>query len=177
MKITTLLLMAILISGFVAAQKQIQIKNQRFEMNAIRNGQPVHVETKNFSLSINYDTGEFFARINITESRLYTDEEMEYRIPGDEILEITGIIPINEIIDNQALKQQYVFELNVKHISTNVTVVFNFDATHIKSSNRGFTVFRVTGKVNLLDFGLRDLKGYEPEVELLMDFQAYMIGG
>ncbi len=177
MKIATLLLMVVLISGFVAAQKQIQIKNQRFEMNAIRNGQPVHLETKNYSLSINYDTGEFFARINITESRLYTDEEMEYRIPGDEILEITGIIPINEIIDNQALKQQYVFELNVTHISTNVNVVFTFDATHIKNSNRGFTVFRVSGTVNLLDFGVKDLKGYEPEVEFLMDFQTYILGG
>ena len=52
MKITTLLLLAVLISGFVAAQKQIQIIGKRFEMNAIRNGQPVKLETKNFSFNV-----------------------------------------------------------------------------------------------------------------------------
>jgi len=31
--------------------------------------------------------------------------------------------------------------------------------------------------VNLLDFGVKDLKGYEPEVEFLMDFQTYILGG
>jgi len=146
-------------------------------MNAIRNGAPVKVETKNFGLKLNYETGEFYARINMTESRLYADEDVEYRIPGDEILEITGIIPINEIIDNRAQKQQYVYELNVKHLSANVTVVFTFDVGHISNTNRGFTMFRINGRINLMDFEVEDLKGYDPEVELLMDFQGYMLGG
>ena len=177
MKITTLLLMAILISGFLSAQKYIQIMNQRFEMSGIRNGQLVKVETKDYGLSINYDTGEFYARINITESRLYSDEEVEYRIPGDEILEIKGIIPIIEILDNKSMKRQYIFELNVKHLSTNVVVAFTFNTTQISNSSRGFTAFRVSGKINLLEFGVQDLKGYDPGVDLILDFQGNMIGG
>ncbi len=160
----------------LVAQKQIQIKDQRFEMNAVREGQPVKVETKKYGLKLNYETGEFYARINLTEARLYSDEEVEFRIPGDEILEIEGVIPINEIIDNQAQQRQYIYELNVKHLSANIPVVFTFDAAYIKNTARGFTIFRVNGKINLLDFEVQDLKGYDPEVDLFLGFQAYMIG-
>jgi hypothetical protein len=165
-----------LISGFSLAQKQIQIKDQLFEMNAIREGKPVKVDTKDFGIRLNYETGEFLANINITESRLYADEDVEYRIPGDEIIEIFGTIPINEIIDNQAQKQHYVFELNVKHLSTNLPVVFTFDVAYLSNTASEFTIFRVNGTINLLDFGSEDLKGYDPEVNLFLEFQAYMIG-
>lgn len=177
MKTFTFLLLAISIPGVLFSQKYIQIMNQRFEMSAIRNGQPVKVETRDYGLSINYDTGEFYARINITESRLYSDDEVEYRIPGDEILEIQGIIPIIEILDNKSMNREYIFELNVKHLSTNVVVAFTFNTTQISNSSRGFTAFRVSGKINLLEFGVQDLKGYDPEVDLILDFQANMIGG
>jgi hypothetical protein len=176
MKIFTFLLIVFFIPGFLIAQKQIQLKDQRFEMNAVREGKPVKVETKKFGLILNYETGEFYAKINLTDSRLYADDEFEFRIPGDEILEITGIIPINEIINNQEQTKQYIYELEVKHLSANVPVVFTFDLGYISNSARGFTIFRVNGNINLLDFEVQDLKGYEPEVNLFLGFQAYMIG-
>lgn len=176
MKTSILLLFVLLIPVFSFAQKQIQIKDQVFEMNAIREGKPVKVETKNFGIKLNYETGEFYAKINITESRLYSDDEVEFRIPGDEIIEITGIIPINTIIDNQEQQRQYTYELNVKHLSTNVTVVFTFDVAYISNTASGFTIFRVNGTINLLDFSVEDLKGYDPEVNLFLGFQANMIG-
>lgn len=176
MKTSILLLFTLLISGITFAQKRIQIKDQSFEMHAIREGKPVKVETKNFGMLLNYDTGEIFAKIDISEARLISDDEVEYRIPGDEIIEIQGFIPIKDIIYNQTVQRQYIHELNVKHLSTNVSVVFTFDATYLKNSNSGFTVFRVNGKINLLDFDAEDLKGYDPEVGLMLGFQAYMIG-
>ena len=176
MKISFLLLFAVLISGIVPAQKQIQVRDQRFEMNAIREGKPVKLETKKFGLKINYETGEFFAKINIEESRLYDDDEVEYRIPGDEIIEISGIIPINEIIDNKEQNRQYVFELNVIHLSTNIPVVFTFDVAYIQNSAAGFTMFRINGEIDLRYFGVVDLKGYDPIVGLFLGFQGYMIG-
>jgi len=176
MKILTFLLIVFFIPGFLIAQKQIQIKDQRFEMNAVREGKPVKVEAKNFGLKLNYETGGFFARIDLTDSRLYADDEIEFRIPGDEILEISGTIPINEIIDNQSEKRQYVHELEVKHLSANVPVVFTFDVGYISNSASRVTIFRVNGKINLLDYGVKDLKGYDPEVNLFLSFQANMIG-
>jgi len=170
------LILIVFVSGFLYGQKYIQVKDQVFSMNAIRNGEPVKVETKNFGINLNYETGEFLAKINIEESRLYPDNEVEFRIPGDEIIEITGIIPIDEIIDNQEQIRKYVFELEVKHLHTNVPVVFTFNAGYISNTANGFTIFRVNGKINLLDFGVEDLKGYEPEVELGLNFQAYMVG-
>jgi hypothetical protein len=177
MKTSAIIILSVLFSVFSHAQKHIQVKDQVFSMNAVRNGEPVKVTTKNFGINLNYETGDFLTKINIEESRLYADSEVEFRIPGDEIIEIVGTIPINEIIDNQEQTRQYVFELEVKHLSANIEVVFYFDAGYISNSANGFTIFRVNGKINLLDFGVEDLKGYEPEVELLLTFQAYMVGG
>jgi hypothetical protein len=177
MKISIILFLAILFSGFISAQKYIQVIDQVFSMKAIRNGEPVNVETKNFGINLNYETGDFLAKINIEESRLYSDSEVEFRIPGGEIIEIVGTIPINEIIDNQEQTREYTFELEVKHLAANVEVIFHFNTGYISNTAKGVTIFRVNGKINLLDFGVEDLKGYEPEVELLLSFQAYMVGG
>ena len=176
MKTTILTLLALIIIIPLSAQKQFEFMNQRFEFIAERDGQPVRLETKDFGLRINYETGEFFAKINLTEARLYSDEEVEYRIPGDEYLEISGYIPINQIFDNNSQKQQLTVELNVKHLSANVPAVFDFNLTRLKNASRGFTLFNIVGKVNLLDFGVEDLLGYNPEVNIVLDFQAVLVG-
>lgn len=151
--------------------------NRRFEFVAKRDGQPVRLETKDFGLNINYETGELFAKINLTEARLYSDEEVEYRIPGDEFLEISGFIPVNQIFDNNSQTQKLSVELNVKHLNANVPAVFNFNLTRLKNATRGFTIFNIVGAVNLLDFNVKDLRGYDPEVNIVLDFQAMMVGG
>lgn len=151
--------------------------NQRFEFNAVRDGQPVRQETKDFALNINYDTGEFFAKINLSKSRLYADEELEYRIPGDEYLEITGFIPVAEVFENNSESQTLKVELNVKHLSNIAPVVFTFNLNRIKNSSQQFTIFNISGPAQLSDFGVEDLKGYEPEVNIVLFFQTAFAGG
>ncbi len=177
MKTTFITLLSLVFILPLFAQKQFEFMNQQFEFIAERNGQPVRLETKDFGLSINYETGAFFAKINLTEARLYSDEEVEYRIPGDAYLEISGNIPINQIFDNNSQKQKLTVELNVKHLDSNVPSVFDFNLTRLKNASRGFTMFNIIGAVNLLDFGVKDLKGYQPEVEIVLGFQAVLVGG
>jgi len=176
MKTTILTLLALIFILPLSAQKQFEFMNQRFQFVAERDSQPVKLETKDFGLRINYETGEFFAKINLTEARLYSDEEVEYRIPGDEYLEISGFIPINQIFDNNSQKQKLTVELNVKHLNANVPAVFDFNLTRLKNASRGFTLFNIVGEVNLLDFNVEDLRGYNPEVKIVLDFQAVMVG-
>jgi len=177
MKTTMLLLLAACLTLPAPAQKQLEFLNQRFELIAERNGQPVRLETKDFGLRINYETGAFFAKVNLTEARLFSDDEVEYRIPGDEFLEITGFVPVNQIYDNNNQKQNLKVELNLKHLGSNIPVVFNVDLTRIKNASRGFTIFNMSGNINLRDFGVEDLKGYEPEVRIALEFQTVMVGG
>ena len=54
--------MFLLIWGNAGAQKQIQVVDQRFQMNAIRNGVPLQIEAKDFGVILNYVTGEFFCK-------------------------------------------------------------------------------------------------------------------
>ena len=55
----------------VNGQKRIQIKNQRFELQGVSNNKPVIKETNNFNVSINYETGDFFAGVNLKNIRLF----------------------------------------------------------------------------------------------------------
>jgi len=176
MKIFVLFLFAFIISAPAFSQKQLEFMNQRFEFNAVRDGQPVRQETKDFGLNINYDTGEFFAKINLSESRLYADEELEYRIPGDEYLEIRGFIPVAEVFENNSESQTLKVELNVTHLSNIVPVVFTFNLNRIKNSSKQFTIFNINGPALLGDFGIEDLKGYEPQVNIVLSFQAVFAG-
>lgn len=61
----------------------------------------------------------FFTKVNLTEARLFSDEEVEYRIPGDEFLEITGYVPVNQIYDNNSQNQNLKVELNPVTIQNN----------------------------------------------------------
>lgn len=177
MKKTILFIFVILFTIPLFSQKRLEVLNTKFEFNAVRNNQPVRLETKDFGLNLNYQTGDFFSKINLTEARLYSDSEIEYRIPGDEFLEITGNIPINEILDNNNQKQMLSIELNVMHLNKIVPVVFNFEINKIENTARGFTLFNVSGLIFLADFGVEDLKGYEPEVQIVLNFQVMMMGG
>lgn len=176
MKKAILFIFVILLASLAFSQKQLEVLNTKFELNAVRNNRPVRLETKDFGLKINYQTGEFFSKINLTEARMFSDEEVEYRVPGDEFLEITGNIPISEILGNSNQKQIHSIELNVNHLSTIVPVVFQFEINKIQNTARGFTLFNVLGSISLPDFGAEDLKGYEPEVQIALNFQVMMMG-
>lgn len=176
MKTSVFIALAMLISSSLFSQKQLQFLNQRFEFDAVRNGHPVRMETRDYGLNINYDTGEFFAKINLTESRLFSDEEVEYRIPGDEYLEITGFIPVTEIFENNSQNQTLKAELNVQHLGNNLPVVFTINLNRLKNATGKFTIFNISGSANLNDFGVEDLKGYEPEVSIVLDFQTVFVG-
>lgn len=177
MKRILFILMAVLSSGFLIAQKQLQVKGQKFEINAVRNNLPVHVESNDVGIVINYKTGDFLARIDLSDTRLFTgDEAEEDRFPGDEILKITGMIPINEIIDNQAEQQEYVFDLDINYISNVVPAAFKFNVTKVPNTSRGFNIITMTTKTSFTDFGVEDLKGYEDEIEVVLYFQVYVLG-
>ena len=177
MKIISILFFTAIVSFTGFSQKQIQVKNQQFEINAVRNNLPVHVETRDVGVVLNYKTGDFLARIDLSETRLFSEDDVENeRFPGDEILKITGNLPINQIIDDQSEEKEYVFDLDIDYISNIVPSNFRFNVTKIPNSARNFSIVTMTTKVSLSDFGVENLKGYEPEIELVLYFQTYVIG-
>ena len=56
----------IIISGY--SQNSIQIKDQRFEIHAVQYNESTKVETSEFGININYETGELKATINLVNS-------------------------------------------------------------------------------------------------------------
>ena len=165
----------IIITGY--SQNSLQIKDQRFEIHAVQYEKSSRVETNDYGLNINYETGDLLATINLVNSTLYNEEEVKNRIPGGEIIEISGTIPINEIMDGEASNQTYNYELSVRYTGNLVMTGFQFNVIDIPTSSQNVKIFQVQGTIDLRDFEIENLKGYDPEVVLYMDFQTFMLGG
>lgn len=161
---------------FVFSQKQIQIKNQKFEVFGVRNGQPVHKVTTNLHVSINYETGDIAMGIDMSNVRLISEEELPRKDKEGDICKFTGKLPINDILYNKQTDQNYKVELNIINKGVSLPVIFDFDVKYYSSSQRGFRQFFGSSTYNLNDFS-DELFGYEPEVKVVISFQAYIVGG
>ncbi|MCD4747542.1 MAG: hypothetical protein K8R58_14700 [Bacteroidales bacterium] len=178
MKILFISILLVIFTLNVNGQKRIQIKNQGFELQGVNNSEPIKKETKNFNVSINYVTGDFYAGVNLKNIRLFSDSLIpeDERNANNDLVTITGSIPINEIIYSQQVNQNYKIELIVKNRDKEVTAIFDFIVNYVKNSYANFHIIYASATLNLNDFNIKELFDFEPEIKLNMNFQAYIIG-
>lgn len=164
----------LILSGY--SQKSIQIKDQYIEIRAVQNKEPMKMEFTDFVINIDYETGEFLANVELENPDLF-QEEKEDRIPGGEFIEITGIIPIQEILFDQSSDRSFDHELTISYTENEAMILFKFNMMDIPTSQNNAKIFQVHGTLDLTDFKIDDLKEYDPEILLYFEFHTHMIGG
>lgn len=163
-------------SGY--SQKSIQIKDQYLEIRAVQNGEAIKMEITDFVISIDYETGEFLAKVDFENPNLFQNEiENRDRIPGGEIVEINGNIPIREILDDQSSNLSMTYELTISYTGNEEIILFDFNMMDIPTSPNNAKIFQSQGTMDLNDFEIEDLNGFDSEVLLYLEFHTYMIGG
>lgn len=165
----------IIISGY--SQQSLQVENQKLEIRAVKNEEPTKIDISDFEFYIDYETGELLAKIDLYNTDIFDEEKKEDRIPGGEEIEINGIIPINEILDEESYDRSFTYELRVTFTDKDVTILFDFIVMDIPTSQNNAKIFQVQGTMDLRDFEIENLMGYEPEVMLFLEFNTHMIGG
>ena len=169
------LLIIALVFAFSGATGQVtkmaQVKDQTFQMNGVQYDQPVEKKTKTFGLTVNYETGELNGVINLVDIDMLNKDRESSPDPEMDALKIRGFLPLNDILYNMNEKQHYKVEMDLIIKEFTVTVLFDFNIAYFKNTQMNFHNVIANAPVNLLDFNIEDLNGFEPEVNVIMMFQ------
>jgi len=172
MKNILVVLMIFSFSGaFAQVTKMVQIRDQVFQMDGVQFEQPVEKKTKVFGLTINYETGEINGVVNLVEIDLLNKGRESSADPEQDALKIKGFLPLNDILYNTNEQQHYKVELDLIVKQFTVPVLFDFNIGYAKSTQVKFHNVVANAPVNLLDFKVEDLNGFEPDVNIIMMFQ------
>jgi hypothetical protein len=172
MKNLIIILIAFSFTGaYGQVTKMVQVKDQTFQMNGVQFNEPVEKKTKVFGLTINYETGELNGVVNLVELDLLNKGREASADPEQDALRIKGFLPLNDILYNKNEQQTYKVELELLIKDFAVPVLFDFNIAYFKNTQLKFHDVRAMGPVNLNDFNVEDLNGFEPEVNIIMMFQ------
>ena len=86
-------------------------------------------------------------------------------------MKIRGFLPLNDILYNDNEQQNYKVELDLIIKEFTVTALFDFNMAYIKNTQLKLHDVRAIGSINLNDFQIEDLNGFEPMVNIIMMFQ------
>ena len=169
------LLIIALVFAFSGATGQVtkmaQVKDQTFQMNGVQYDQPVEKKTKTFGLTVNYETGELNGVINLVDIDMLNKDRESSPDPEMDALKIRGFLPLNDILYNMNEKQHYKVEMDLIIKEFTVTVLFDFNIAYFKNTQMNFHNVIANAPVNLLDFNIEDLNGFESQVNVIMMFQ------
>lgn len=170
-KLLVILFIASLTGAYGQVTKMVQVKDQTFQMNGVQFGEPVEKKTKVFGLTVNYETGEINGVVNLVELDLLNKGREASADPEQDALRIKGFLPLNDILYNKNEQQQYKVELDLVIKEFTVTALFDFNIAYIKNTQLKLHDVRAIAPVNLNDFQVEDLNGFEPQVNIIMMFQ------
>ncbi|MCK4569824.1 MAG: hypothetical protein KAT76_05995 [Bacteroidales bacterium] len=172
MRYLLIIILAFSLSG-VSAQitKMVQVKDQTFQMNGVQYGQPVEKKTKTFGLTVNYETGELKGVINLIDIDLLNKNIEASPDPEMNALKIRGFLPMNDILYNMNEQQHYKVEIDLVIKELTVVALFEFNIAYVKNTQLKFHNVIANAPVNLLDFNIEDLNGFESQVNVIMMFQ------
>lgn len=151
------------------------IKDHRFEVYAERNGEQVHKTTEEAHVMVNYVSGDFYCGVQQEDLQLLSDEEFPEDIerPERAYFQIEGVLPMEQILYNEASDQSYRVELNLTIFDKVNPIVFDIHVKNYQQTNVGFRQFLGSADLDSRDLGFTDFYGYKPEIKIVFSFQAY----
>lgn len=172
MKNFLLFLLLFSVTGaFGQATKMVMIRDQVFQMNGVQFQQPVEKKTNVFGLTVDYETGAIKGVVNLVELDLLNKDRESSADPELDALKIQGFLPLNDILYNRNENQHYTVELDLIIKQFTVTALFEMQIVYVKSTQTNFHNVIANTSVNLLDFKVENLNGFEPNVNIIMIFQ------
>lgn len=153
------------------------IKNPVMKISAFKNGENYQWENKNISVALAYQTGQFSLKLsnvdfvmNKTNQQAISDTVVDNRE-----FTLSGIFPINQIINQLAHDQQYVVELQLSNwdLSLDQTLNFNLIVTNPGTNKAQYRMFQMNGKLYNDELQLPAFEGFDNEVEIWILFNGF----
>ena len=137
-------------------------------------------QNKDIRITLNYETGAFKTVINNSD---FYNKETNSRIKENDISNDTefifeGNMPINQILNQKTINQDYDIELQLTNDDINFSEVINMKMNIMRpnQNSNSYRVFTLTGILYNDELNLPAFKGYDNEVEIRIIFNAFWTG-
>lgn len=176
------LLIILLITSSImvyAQQPQFQTYSAILQITATKGNDSEQWQNKDIVVTLNYKTGDFKAIINnydfynkLTNSSISRDS-----ISKNEFV-LKGIMPINKIIDQKSVNQNYDIELELinEEMYLNQTINFKMDIMRPNQKAGGYRVFTLAGILYNHELNLPAFTGYNNKIEMRIMFNGSWTG-
>lgn len=144
-----------------------------------KDGESFEWENKNITVKLDYRTGEFVSHLTNSDfinAALPSDQQSETNT-DERRFTIKGTFPIDEIIDQEQINQNYGVELQLENddLMVSKTLLFEMLITRPESNNDvTYRTFSLTGKIYNDELNLPAFEGFEHEIELWLIFSGFM---
>jgi len=147
---------------------------------ATKDGVSSQWQNKDILITLNYKTGSFKAIIH--NSDFYNKETSirvkESDISNDSEFIFEGNMPINQILNQKTINQDYDIELQLTNDDISLSEVINIKMNIMRpnQNSNSYRVFTLTGILYNDELNLPAFKGYDNEVEIRIIFNAFWTG-
>jgi len=147
---------------------------------ATKEGKDFQWQNKDIAVTLNYKTGDFKAIIHNND---FVNKQSNIRANEDSISNnsefmLIDIFPIDRIIDQKAINQDYDIELQLVNNDISLSEMLNFKMNVMRTNqNAGsYRVFTLTGTLYNDELNLPAFRGYDNEVEIRLMFNGFWSG-
>jgi len=181
MKKNTLLIILLAFSLSIFAQTPMfQTYSADLLVIATKDGESKQWQNKDILITLNYQTGAF--RATITNSDFYNKQTNikvnKDSISNDSEFVFEGNMPINQILNQKTINQDYDIELQLTNDDISLSEVINIKMNIMRpnQNTNSYRVFTLTGILYNDELNLPAFKGYDNEVEIRIIFNAFWTG-
>lgn len=165
---------------FYAQEPQFQTYSADLLIIATKDGENFQWQNKNIVVTLNYKTGDFKAIIHNNDfyNKQSNIRVMEDSISNNSEFMLIDIFPIERIIYQKSINQDYNIELQLINNDLSLSKLLNFKMNVMRpNQNAGsYRVFTLTGTLYNYDLNLPAFRGYDNEVEIRLMFNGFWSG-
>jgi hypothetical protein len=184
---TIILTLFLLIAGQSAFSQfdrnSYQTQKTTIKVGIMKDGEMTILENSDINLVLDYGVGNLQVRL-LNKDFSDPKQESPPSINASEGLReyfVRGILPINDILNQRQIKQEYIVELNFSSRELGINHPVRFDLT-VTSPNPGknqskYRMFILHGTFYNSELQLPYFEGYEDEIEVWIKWTAYYIYG
>jgi len=153
------------------------IQKPVLKISAMKEGQNYQWENPDISVSLNYKNGDFTIKLSNDDFRVNQTNQVAISDTVEDRREITlsGIFPIDQIIDQLSINQKYVVELQLSNWDLNIdkTINFNLTVTNPGTNMAQYRMFQMNGILYNDDLQLPAFNGFDNEIEIWILFNGF----
>jgi hypothetical protein len=156
-----------------AQQPKYQTFKSKMSLIGEKDAEKFQFDNDKITVALDYKTGSFISRLKNTDFKIdknyATDKE---QIEEEEIV-LEGILPIEAMIDQKAIRANYKTELKLTTPDDVFILHFDIEVNKPGSKNKGYRIFMMRGIIYNDETNFPAFEGFDNEIAIILTFNAF----